>query len=97
MLCVCLCVCVGAAAGGGGGGGHDRLRLPRLLTTITRQLEILVTTLTARVKHPAVDVFFQTDEVWSEMVTVLVFMFSKKCQLFLAVYTTTAVLSAYLK
>ena len=51
----------------------------------------------ARVKHLAVDVIFLTDEVRSEMVTVLVFMFAKKCQLFLTVYTTTAVLSAYLK
>ena len=31
--------------GGGGKGLHDCLRLPRLLTTNTRQLEILVTTL----------------------------------------------------
>ena len=31
--------------GGGGRGLHDCLRLPRLLTTNTRQLEILVTTL----------------------------------------------------
>ena len=30
---------------GGGEGLHDCLRLPRLLTTNTRQLEILVTTL----------------------------------------------------
>ena len=51
----------------------------------------------ARVKHRAVNVIVLTDEVRSEMVTVLVFMFSKKGQLFLAVYTTTAVLSAYLK
>ena len=31
---------------GGERGGHDCLRLPRLLTTNTRQLEILMTTLT---------------------------------------------------
>ena len=35
----------GVGGGGGGKGLHDCLRLPRLLTTNTRQLEILVTTL----------------------------------------------------
>ena len=32
----------------GGGGLHDRFRLPWLQTTITRQLEILVTTLATK-------------------------------------------------
>ena len=35
---------------GGGGGLHDCLRLHRLLTTNTQQLEILVTTLSTRQK-----------------------------------------------